>query len=187
MLEISHLLHIKLFPSFPALRSLSFLLRIFKMQLTSFILGLSASVAFAAPTENGATQDLAERTLQDLDAAFDHIFTGLDKLNADVIAFSGPVDAAKLEASNKAIEEAINQGGVAIKASKSMSIPELLNILDPVTVMQNAVAETVNTLGKYKNKLTAAKVDVLSMLTRDRAAADSQYSMLVTIRKCSNS
>jgi hypothetical protein len=137
-----------------------------------FIIGLAASVAFASPSEAGT---LGTFDMQSMQAIFDQIFTGIDKTVLDIKAYNG--DAAGLAAivtDTNGIQASLNAGAATMKKSAAMSLPDILNILGPVSVMENKVGEVVDTLSKRKADFekAGASATILEQLTKLKIAAD---------------
>jgi hypothetical protein len=135
---------------------------------SSLLFGL-ASMAFVAQAETQVANDL-----QAMAASFDHIFIGIDSmlLTVNKIADKSGVDA--IVAGFAAIDKAISEGAASIKKSKGMSIAELLNILGPVGVMQDKVAEVVKVLSSKKTVLEGfdAKQTIITELQKTKSTAD---------------
>jgi hypothetical protein len=133
------------------------------------------SVAFAAEAETMRAADL-----QSMAASFDHIFTGIDTILGNVQKFTAPSGLPDIVTNFAAIDKAITEGAALIKKSKGMSIPDLLNILGPVFVMQDKVAEVVQTLSSKKAVFegAGAKDTIVSELIKTKAAADGLVSAI---------
>jgi hypothetical protein len=111
----------------------------------------------------------------DMTETFDHIFTALDSMTVDINAFKGDMAGVDLIVADAQVaQKAISKGAAQIKASPSMTIPDIINILGPVTVMQSRVAEIVDTLSKQKVAITKAggKDKIKAALQAEKDAAD---------------
>jgi hypothetical protein len=134
----------------------------------SLIAGL-VSAAFAAEAETQASLDL-----QAMAASFDKIFAGIDSIVQTVNNFKDASTTQEMVLNFAAINQALTEGAAGIKKSKSMSIPELLNIFGPVGVMQDKVSGVVSILSSKKAMLegAGAKATVVSELQKTKQAAD---------------
>jgi len=136
---------------------------------------LAASAAIASPIQDATYEFQAHQDMISMMETFDHVFTGIDTLVVDTNAFAGDkagVDKIMVDAN--VVQKAIQAGTAKIKASKAMSIADLINILGPVTVMENKVGEIVDTLAKKKPELekAGASAQILDALQREKVAAD---------------
>jgi hypothetical protein len=134
----------------------------------SLLAGL-ASVAFAAQAETQAALDL-----QAMAASFDKIFAGIDSIVVKVTDFKDASAMSGIVSDFALIDSALTDGAAGIKKSKSMAIPELLNIFGPVFVMQSKVTEVISVLSSRKAMLegAGAKETILSELQKTKQAAD---------------
>jgi len=79
------------------------------------------------------------------------------------------------------VEKAIKAGAAKMSSSKQMTIPDLLNILGPVTVMESRVGEIIDTLSKQKTSIekVGGGPKILAALQAEKAAADTLVSAIV--------
>lgn len=145
------------------------------MLLKSTLMAGFAALALAAPAQQMTSEYLGHLAMIDLTETFDHIFTALDAMTVHVTKFTGDmagVDLIVADAGN--VQKAISKGAVQIKASPAISIPDIINILGPVTVMQSQVGGIVDELSKQKVAITTAggKDKIKAALQGDKDAAD---------------
>jgi len=142
------------------------------------------SFAVAAFAATLATADvLVAADLTTMQETFDHLFTGMDFLVAKVVNFN-PDDKAAIEgivSDANMIERAILDGTAKMKKSQTMTLPDLLNILGPVMVMENKVGEIVDTLSTRKADLkkAGAEKQVLDALVKEKIAADGLVTAIL--------
>jgi hypothetical protein len=145
------------------------------MLLKSTLIAGFAAIALAAPAQQMTSEYLGHLAMIDMTETFDHIFTALDGMVADINAFKGDMAGVDLIVADAAIvQKAITKGAAQIKASPAMTIPDIVNILGPVTVMQSRVGEIVDTLSKQKVSITKAggKNKIKAALQGEKDAAD---------------
>jgi len=138
-------------------------------------IGLAASVASAAPLEAAEAGLLAPFDMPTIQAAFDKISAGIDKMVAEVNAFEG--DKSKLPsiiAASDAIEAEVRAGTAAIRKSPAVGFADIITILGPSTAMQAKIESVVSALNGKKEVIdkAGASKDVLEQLTKQKKAAD---------------
>ncbi|TLD14773.1 hypothetical protein E2P81_ATG09763 [Venturia nashicola] len=134
-----------------------------------------AALALAAPTRKVNAEYQGHLAMIDLTETFDHLFTALDAMTAHVTKFSGDMAGVDLiVADADSLQKAIQKGAAQIKASRAIAIPDIINILGPVTVMQSQVGGIVDELGKQKAAITTAggKDKIKAALQAEKDAAD---------------
>jgi len=145
------------------------------MLLKSSLIAGFAALALAAPIQQMTSEYLGHLAMIDMTETFDHIFTGLDGMNVDIVNFKGDAAGIDLIVADAAhVQKAIAKGAAQIKASPSMTIPDIINILGPVTVMQSQVGGIVDQLSKQKVAITKAggKEKIKAALQSEKDAAD---------------
>lgn len=146
------------------------------MLLKSTFMAGFAALAFAAPAREMTAEYQSHLAMIDLTETFDHVFTALDVMSVHVKKFTGDMAGVDLIVANAAnVQKAISKGAAQIKASPGMALPDVINILGPVTVMQSQVAGIVDELGKQKAAITTAggKDKIKAALQGEKDAADS--------------
>ncbi|KAE9963397.1 hypothetical protein BLS_009336 [Venturia inaequalis] len=134
-----------------------------------------ATLALAAPAREITSEYQGHLSMIDLTETFDHLFTALDAMTVHVTKFSGDMAGVDLIVADAAIlQKAITKGAAQIKASPTMGVPDIINILGPVTVMQSQVGGIVDELGKQKDAITKAggKDKIKTALQTEKDAAD---------------
>lgn len=145
------------------------------MLLKSTLFAGFAALTLAAPAQKMTSEYLGHLAMIDLTETFDHIFTALDTMTININGFKGDAAGVDLILSDAAVvQKAIAKGAAQIKASPSMTIPDIINILGPVTVMQSQVGGIVDTLSKQKVAITTAggKDKIRAALQAEKDAAD---------------
>ncbi|KAF2428040.1 hypothetical protein EJ08DRAFT_651130 [Tothia fuscella] len=135
---------------------------------STLLFGL-ASVAVATQADSQIASDL-----QAMAASFDKIFIGIDSILLVVNKVADKAGVDEIVSGFAVIDKAIAEGAASIKKSAGMSIAELLNILGPVGVMQDKVAEVVKTLSSKKTALEGlgAKETIVTELQKTKTTAD---------------
>src|ERR1700712_3010757 len=124
-----------------------------------FLLSLAVAKALAMPLEAETASPLGVFDLPTVQATFDKVQAGIDKMVKDVNAFTG--DKAGMDvivADSTEIQSILTEGVAKIKASPAMAIADALGILGPVGTLGSKVDEIVNALAQKKADLEKAGV-----------------------------
>jgi len=139
--------------------------------LHSFI-RLAACLALVLPI-TAAT--LRTRDIQALSEAFDHVFTGIDRMIVSLNEFKGDdASFARIIASNSELRTIVNTGTAKVKSSPSMPLQDVIHIGGPLFVMENKIGDLMEALRAQKAVIDkmGAGPKILKELQDDKVAVD---------------
>jgi len=134
------------------------------------------SSALATPI-NSAKMDLPS-----VQATFDNIQQGIDKMISHVKIFKGEKDVLDaIIADSNGILAAIAEGTEKVAKSPAMGITDALNILAPVQILASKVEEVVLVLASKKETIGKAQADaaILGELQKQKTGADGLVKVIL--------
>jgi hypothetical protein len=136
-------------------------------------LGLFSSV-MAVPIDN------AKMDLPSVQATFEAIQNGIDKLITDVRAYTGGPHTAFV-ADADAILSAIKAGTEKVAKSPAMGITDAIAILAPVGVLSSKIEEVVGVLATQKEVLNKGGAGplILDSLKKQKSSADGLVAAIL--------
>jgi hypothetical protein len=146
------------------------------MQIKTILSLTFASMAVAAPTVTGT---MAPLDLVSVTDTFNAIQAGIDKMVANVKAYTGgSAQVAAIQSDSDNVLKIIRDGTDKVAKSPAMGIADAIGILGPVGTLSSKVDEIINALASKKEVLT--KNNLASVVLKDLQDQKNAAEKLVT-------